>query len=83
MPDDVEGGPQVILEGNHDNPESGTHQAPSHLEPQWKEAQILTKTGTRAEGGMGAKTTITTASESNVSKMIDSYESTVKLLRPC
>ena len=23
-------GPQAILEGNHDNPESGTHQAPSH-----------------------------------------------------
>ena len=48
-------GPQAILEGNHDNPESGTHQAPSHWEPQWKEAQILTKTVSREEGGLGAK----------------------------
>ena len=30
VPDDIEGGPQAIFEGNHDNPESGTHQAPSH-----------------------------------------------------
>ena len=73
----------MILEGNHDNPESGTHQAPSHREPQWKEAQILTKTASREEGGLGAKTTVTTARKSNVSKMVDSYKSAVKSLRPC
>ena len=55
VPDEAEGGVQAILEGNHNNPESGTHQAPSHWEPQWKEAQILTKTASREEGGLGAK----------------------------
>ena len=55
VPDEAEGGLQAILEGNHDNPESGTHQAPSHWEPQWKEAQILTKTASREEGGLGAE----------------------------
>ena len=49
VPEEAEG------EGNHDNPESDTHQAPSHWEPQWKEAQILTKTASREEGGLGAK----------------------------
>ena len=48
-------GPQAILEGNHDNPESGTHQALSHWERQWREAQLLTKTASREEGGLGAK----------------------------
>jgi len=33
--------------------------------------------------GWGQKTTITTACESNVNKMIDSCNSTVKSLRPC
>ena len=78
VPEDVEGGRKRSSKVT-----MTTHKAPSHWEPQWKEAQILTKPGPRAEGGMEAKTTITTASESNVSKMIDSYESTVKLLRPC
>ena len=50
-----ERGPQAILEGNHDNPERGTHQAALHWEPQWKEAQILSKTASREEGGLGAK----------------------------
>ena len=48
-------GPQAILEGNHDNPESRTHQALSHWELQWREAQLLTKTESREEGGLGAK----------------------------
>ena len=47
--------PQAILEGNHDNPESGTHQALSHWESQGKEEQLLTKTASREEGGLGAK----------------------------
>ena len=76
-------GPQAILEGNHDNPESGTHQAPSQWESQWREAQILTTTASREEGGLGQITTITTARKSNEIKMIDSCESTVKSLRPC
>ena len=29
--------------------------APSRWEPQWKEAQILTKAASREEGGLGAK----------------------------
>ena len=35
VPDETEGGCKrgVILEGNDDNPERGTHQAPSHWEP--------------------------------------------------
>ena len=48
-------GRQAILEGNQDNPESGTHQAPSHWESEGKEEQILTKTASREEGGLGAK----------------------------
>ena len=35
--------PQVSLEGNHEHPVSDSHQAPSHWEPQWRNAQILTK----------------------------------------
>ena len=27
VPEEAVGRPQAILEGNHDNPESGTHQA--------------------------------------------------------
>ena len=83
VPDEAEGGLQAILEGNHDNPESGTHQAPSHWEPQWKEAQILPKTASREEGWLGAKNNDNYSIQSKVSKMIDSYESAVKSLRPC
>ena len=35
---------------------SGTHQAPSHWEPQWRNAQILTKKTCEGKGGLGAKT---------------------------
>ena len=77
-------GPQVSLEGNHDNPVSGTHQALSYWEPQWKKVQILTIKSIQKGGRVGGKkTTITTARKSNVSKMIDSCDSTVKSLRPC
>ena len=34
--------PQASLEGNHENPVSDSHQAPSHIS-QWRNAQILTK----------------------------------------
>ena len=54
VPDETEAGLQASLEGNHDYPESGTHRLPSHWEPQWKEAQILTKTASREEEGLGA-----------------------------
>ena len=54
VPDETEAGLQASLEGNHDHPDSGTHRAPSHWEPQWKEAQILIKMsiqrGGRVEG---------------------------------
>ena len=39
----VSGETEGSLEGNHDNPVSGTHHAPSHWEPQWRNAQTLTK----------------------------------------
>ena len=43
-----------------------------------------TKKSIQREGSVGGqKTTITAACESNVNKMIDSYNSTVKSLRPC
>ena len=51
----VPGKTEGSLEGNHDNPVSGTHQAPSYWEPQWREAQILTKIASREKGGLGAK----------------------------
>ena len=35
-----------------------------------RRTQILTKTGTRVEGGIGAKTTITTASESKITEAL-------------
>ena len=64
-------GLQAILEGNHDNPESSTHQAPSAKQhPERRE-------------DWGQKTTMTTTRKSNMSKMIDSCESAVKSLRPC
>ena len=43
-------------EGNHDNLVSGTHQAPSHWKPQWRNVQILTKKTWEGKGGLGAKT---------------------------
>ena len=48
-------GLQVRLGGTHDNPESGTHQATSHWEAQWKEAQILTKKSIQRGGGVRDK----------------------------
>ena len=45
--------------------------------------RYLPKIASREEGGLGQKTTITTACKSNVSKMIDSCKSAVKSLRPC
>ena len=54
VPEEAVGRPQAILEGNHDNPESGTHQALSQWEPQWREARVLTKTASKEEGGLGA-----------------------------
>ena len=62
------------LEGNHDNPVSGTHQAPSYWEPQWRNAQILTKKTSKGEGtgGLGQKQlSKATAHEGNISKIID------------
>ena len=49
-------GPQASLEDNHDNPVSGTHQAPSHWESQWKKAQILSKKNIQTGGRVGGKT---------------------------
>ena len=49
-------GPQARLEDNHDNPESGTHQAPSRWESQWKKAQIFTKKNIQRGGRVGGKT---------------------------
>ena len=46
---------QASLKGNHDNLVSGTHQAPSHWEPQWRNAQILIKTNTQRGGEAGGK----------------------------
>ena len=48
----TEGMVQASLEGNHDNPVNGTHQAPSH--------RVETSTDTyqktsRGKGGLGAK----------------------------
>ena len=71
-------GPQAILESNLDNPESGTHQAPSHSEAQWREAQILTKTASKEEGGLGAKNNYNYCMQKQ-----NDWESTVKSLRPC
>ena len=46
---------QASLKGNHDNLVSGTHQAPSHWEPQWRNAQILIKTNIQGKERLGAK----------------------------
>ena len=77
--------PQANLEGNHDNPVSGSLQAPSHWDLQWRNAHILTKKHPKGrEGKAGSKNWATckaTACESNMSKMIDFRESTVKYAR--
>ena len=54
----VPGETEGSLEGNHDNPVSGTHQAPLYWEPQWTNAQILTKKNIQRGGHwrLGAKT---------------------------
>ena len=46
---------QASLKGNHDNLVSGTHQAPSHWEVQWRNAQILIKTNIQRGGEAGGK----------------------------
>ena len=70
----VPGKTEGSLEGNHDNPVSGTHQAPSYWEPQWGNAQILTKKTSKGEGtgSLGQKQlSKATAHEGNISKIID------------
>ena len=42
VPGETEGSHKTSkLEGNHDNPVRGIHQAPSHWESQWRNVQIL------------------------------------------
>ena len=62
---------QASAEGKHDNPVSCNHQAPSHWEPQWKNAQILTKTHPEGRESWGQKSAKATTHESNVGEMID------------
>ena len=50
-------GLQASLEGNHDNPVSGTHQVPSHWKIQWKKVQILTKKSIQRGSRVGEKKT--------------------------
>ena len=78
------GGPQASLEGNHDNPVSGTHQAPSHWEPLWKKAQILSKKNIQSGGRVGGKTQLELLhAKATWAKTIDFSKSAVKSLRPC
>ena len=52
VPGQTEGTAQASLERNHDNPVSGTHQAPSH----WVETSTDTNQKTfRGKEGLGAK----------------------------
>ena len=69
-------------EGNHDYNVSGTHQAPSHWEPQWRNAQILTKKKMQRKGRAGSKTAKITSCESNMKKMIDLSKSATELQKP-
>ena len=55
VPGETERELQASLKGNHDNLVSGTHQAPSHWEPQWRNAQILIKTNLQRGGEAGGK----------------------------
>ena len=55
VPGETERELQASLKGNHDNLVSGTHQAPSHWEPQWRNAQILIKTNIQRGGEAGGK----------------------------
>ena len=55
VPGETERELQGSLKGNHDNLVSGTHQAPSHWEPQWRNAQILIKTNIQRGGEAGGK----------------------------
>ena len=55
VPGETERELQASLKGNHDNLVSGTHQAPSHWEPQWRNAQILIKTNIHRGGEAGGK----------------------------
>ena len=55
VPGETERELQASLKGNHDNLVSGTHQAPSHWEVQWRNAQILIKTNIQRGGEAGGK----------------------------
>ena len=55
VPGETERELQASLKGNHDNLVSGTHQASSHWEPQWRNAQILIKTNIQRGGEAGGK----------------------------
>ena len=55
VPGETERELQASLKGNHDNLVSGTHQAPSHWEPQWRNSQILIKTNIQRGGEAGGK----------------------------
>ena len=69
------GGGQARLESSHDNPMSGTEQALSHRDLQWRNVQILTKTYPKGRKDCEQKMQ---KQHSNMSKMIDYRESTVK-----
>ena len=66
---------QASLEGNHDNPVSGTDQALSHWDLQWRNVHILTKKHPKGRKGWEQKMR---KQHSNMSKMIDYRESAVK-----
>ena len=71
VPAETEGSCRWVQEGNHDNPVSRNHQAPSHWEPQWRNAQILTKTHPKGKKSWEQKSATATTQESNVSEIID------------
>ena len=78
MPGETEGGwggGQARLESSHDDPMSGTEQALSHRDLQWRNVQILTKTYPKGRKDCEQKMQ---KQHSNMSKMIDYRESTVK-----
>ena len=55
-------------EGNHNNPVSGTHQAPSHWEPRWKILYLLTKTHPEERKGWEQNWRVATQSTLNRSQ---------------